>query len=107
MTPAPSTIARLGGDEFAIIQTGSKNQREGAGKLATKILELITKPFELNGKDLSIGASIGIVMAPEHGEDPDTLLKMADLALYLKLPILYPFLAVAVGARVACEKTRG
>ena len=75
-------LARLGGDEFAIIQTGETDQREAAMALANRILEIIARPFEIEGNELSIGTSIGIAMAPEHGTDPANLLKMADLALY-------------------------
>jgi diguanylate cyclase (GGDEF)-like protein len=75
-------FARLGGDEFAIIQENEKNQSEGAIALALKIIGLIEQPFDLNGHLASIGTSIGIAFAPEHGADPETLLKKADLALY-------------------------
>ena len=75
-------LARLGGDEFAIIQAGEVNQREAAGALANRIIEIITKPFKIDGHQLHIGTSIGIAWAPEHGLDHDDLLKKADLALY-------------------------
>ena len=75
-------FARLGGDEFAIIQENEKNQSEGAIALALKIIGLIEQPFDLNGHRANIGTSIGIAFAPEHGADPETLLKKADLALY-------------------------
>jgi diguanylate cyclase (GGDEF)-like protein len=75
-------LARLGGDEFAIIQENEKNQSEGAIALALKIIKLIEAPFELNGRRVGIGTSIGIAFAPEHGADDETLLKKADIALY-------------------------
>lgn len=75
-------LARLGGDEFAIIQENEKNQHEGAIALALKIIALIEQPFDLNGHRASIGTSIGIAFAPEHGTEPEMLLKRADLALY-------------------------
>jgi diguanylate cyclase (GGDEF)-like protein/PAS domain S-box-containing protein len=75
-------LARLGGDEFAIIQAGESNQREAARALAERILELLGKPFAIEGGEINIGTSIGIALAPEHGTGPDELLKMADLALY-------------------------
>ncbi|SHK00699.1 diguanylate cyclase (GGDEF) domain-containing protein [Bradyrhizobium lablabi] len=75
-------LARFGGDEFAIIQENEKNQSEGAIKLALRIIGLIQQPFDLNGHRVSIGTSIGIAFAPEHGADAETLLKRADLALY-------------------------
>jgi diguanylate cyclase (GGDEF)-like protein/PAS domain S-box-containing protein len=75
-------LARLGGDEFAIIQAGEANQREAARSLAERIIAMLGKPFAIEGADISIGTSIGIALAPEHGAASDSLLKMADLALY-------------------------
>src|SRR6202040_27727 len=57
-------------------------QREAAAALADRIIEIIGKPFDLDGNEVSIGTSIGIALAPEHGTNPDNLLKMADMALY-------------------------
>jgi diguanylate cyclase (GGDEF)-like protein len=75
-------LARLGGDEFAIIQEGGHEQREGAVAVALRIIEVMAKPFDLNGHEASVGTSIGIAMAPEDGVEPGDLLKRADLALY-------------------------
>lgn len=75
-------LARLGGDEFAIIQDAEVEQRQAAITLAQRIIDLISKPFDLDGHPASIGTSIGIAFAPEHGDDADELMKRADLALY-------------------------
>ena len=75
-------LARLGGDEFAIIQSGETSQREAAGALADRVIEIIARPFDIDGNEVNIGTSIGIALAPEHGTNPDSLLKMADMALY-------------------------
>jgi diguanylate cyclase (GGDEF)-like protein/PAS domain S-box-containing protein len=75
-------LARLGGDEFAIIQEDAANQHEAAIALALRIVEAISRPFDLNGDRATLGVSIGIVLAPEHEVDPEGLLKRADLALY-------------------------
>lgn len=75
-------LARLGGDEFAIVQVNDVKQNDAAEALATEIITLIAEPFTVNGNVVSIGASIGIALAPEHGIHADDLLKMADLALY-------------------------
>jgi diguanylate cyclase (GGDEF)-like protein len=75
-------LARLGGDEFAVIQEDAPLQHEDAIALALRIISAISKPFDLNGNRASLGTSIGIVLAPEHGVDPEGLLKRADLALY-------------------------
>jgi diguanylate cyclase (GGDEF)-like protein len=75
-------LARLGGDEFAIIQEGGPGQREGAIMLALRISSVIAEPFHIGGFEVNVGTSIGIALAPEHGTDPEGLLKSADLALY-------------------------
>ena len=75
-------LARLGGDEFAVIQTGVRDQRAGSIDLAPRISKLIAEPFQLPGHRVEIGTSIGIALAPEHGNDQEQLLKKADLALY-------------------------
>jgi diguanylate cyclase (GGDEF)-like protein/PAS domain S-box-containing protein len=75
-------LARLGGDEFAIIQEGAGNQREAASTLAERIFEALRQPFNLEGHEITIGTSIGVALAPEHASDAESLLKMADMALY-------------------------
>ncbi len=75
-------LARLGGDEFAIIQEGGADQQQGATALALRIIEAITRPFDLNGHEANVGISIGIALAPVHGIESEELLRSADLALY-------------------------
>jgi len=75
-------LARLGGDEFAIIQESAANQHEAGIALALRIINAICQPFDLSGQQASVGTSIGIALAPQHGSDPEELLKRADLALY-------------------------
>jgi predicted signal transduction protein with EAL and GGDEF domain len=74
-------VARLGGDEFAIIQDSVRDE-EQASDLAKRIAEVIGAPFQVEGHDVTVSASIGIAMAPRDGADSDTLLKFADMALY-------------------------
>ena len=74
-------VARLGGDEFAIVQAEVLDAKD-AQVLATRILETISMPYELDGHRATIGTSIGIAMSPHDGNDAETLLKHADLALY-------------------------
>jgi diguanylate cyclase (GGDEF)-like protein/PAS domain S-box-containing protein len=75
-------LARLGGDEFAIIQAGEADQRQAASRLADRITEIIARPFDIDGTEVHIAGSIGIALAPDHATDTDSLLKMADMALY-------------------------
>jgi diguanylate cyclase (GGDEF)-like protein len=75
-------IARTGGDEFAIIQLGEA-EPAGATSLATRIIEALSAPYEIEGHPVMIGASIGIAVAPSDGTEADQLIKHADMALYL------------------------
>ncbi|HEV2954550.1 MAG TPA: EAL domain-containing protein [Xanthobacteraceae bacterium] len=75
------TVARLGGDEFAIIQDSLRDDDE-ASDLARRVAAVLGAPFQVEGHDVTVSASVGIAMAPRDGADPDTLLKFADMALY-------------------------
>ena len=75
-------VARMGGDEFVIVQAGA-TQAEIAGALGERILEALTDPFDLGeGVQAQVTVSIGIALFPDDGEDPATLLRNADTALY-------------------------
>ena len=74
------TIARFGGDEFAVVLPGVV--MEQAINIAEKIAVSMEEPFRVEGSQLSVDVSIGIALYPEHGEDSDTLLQRADVALY-------------------------
>ncbi|MDR3466836.1 MAG: EAL domain-containing protein [Xanthobacteraceae bacterium] len=76
------SVARLGGDEFAIVQEGRAVGREEAIDLASRVMDIVSCPFELDGQEVSVGTSIGIALAPVHGTSAGELLKKADLALY-------------------------
>ena len=74
------TVARLGGDEFALVLVGA--DAAGAELAARHVLEQLERPFLLEGQSLDIGASIGIAIFPDHGDDADMLLRRADIAMY-------------------------
>jgi diguanylate cyclase (GGDEF)-like protein/PAS domain S-box-containing protein len=74
------TLARLNSDEFAVVQSGLARP-EDAVLLAKRLLEAIREPYLFGGHSIVIGASIGIAMAPGDGDEPDKLLKNADMAL--------------------------
>lgn len=74
------TVGRLGGDEFGIVLPETDSGQ--AMDVAKKILASLQPSFELDDQILSIGASIGIALYPEHGEDEATLIQCADVAMY-------------------------
>jgi diguanylate cyclase (GGDEF)-like protein len=73
-------IARIGGDEFAVLEM-SDEPAERAAALAKSVQGAISEPFEIDGHQFVIGASVGIAIAPTDGNESDQLLKNADLAL--------------------------
>lgn len=75
------TVARPGGDEFSIIQPGPVEPDRGKG-IARRISDALLTPFVIGGQQITIGTSIGIAIAPEHGTEPEVLVRNADLALY-------------------------
>ncbi len=77
---ASDVLARLGGDEFAVILF--KNNAKDAEKVALKLQEALNIPLEFEGSILSLEASIGISEFPAHGDNLDTLMRRADVAMY-------------------------
>jgi diguanylate cyclase (GGDEF)-like protein len=75
------TIARMGGDEFVVVQAAIADPAE-ATSLAQRIIASMSEPFDLDGHQAVIGASVGIAVGPSDGLKPDRLLRNADLALY-------------------------
>jgi diguanylate cyclase (GGDEF)-like protein/PAS domain S-box-containing protein len=75
------TVGRVGGDEFLVL-IHSVAQADHAQLVAEKIRGTISQPFELGGRQLSIAASIGIVLSTEHGDDYPQLMRLADAAMY-------------------------
>ena len=78
---ATDTIARLGGDEFAVLLDGLEAASD-AERLGAALLRSLQQPFPIEDHKLVVGASIGIVRCPEHGSDPTTLMRRADVAMY-------------------------
>jgi diguanylate cyclase (GGDEF)-like protein len=73
--------ARMGGDEFTIISEDI-TKPEDAATVARKILDALSEPFALDGITLTVTASIGISLFPFDSDDPEVLLKYADMAMY-------------------------
>jgi diguanylate cyclase (GGDEF)-like protein len=79
--PKSDSVARVGGDEFSVLAQDLTGQ-DDAERVAATILSAFTLPFELPSHQAMLTASLGISMFPEHGEDPITLLRNGDMALY-------------------------
>ena len=75
------TVARLGGDEF-IIALWHVSGNDYAATAALRVIEAVSQPYSIEGHTVSITTSAGVGIYPVHGEDADTLMKSADLALY-------------------------
>ena len=74
------TVARLGGDEFVVVLENVNSAAEPS-EVAARILRKLSEPVTIGGSDIVVGASVGIVI-PEGDEEPETLLRHADLAMY-------------------------
>jgi diguanylate cyclase (GGDEF)-like protein len=79
---ASDTVSRLGGDEFAILlpDIGDVDAAVATGK---KLIRALEAPFIVEEHAFDIGASIGIVLSPDHGNDAATLMRRADVAMYI------------------------
>jgi diguanylate cyclase (GGDEF)-like protein len=75
------TLARFGGDEFGFMLPDADAARATA--MAERLLEVLDEPLPLEGQSVALGASIGIALYPEHGADSETLLRYADVAMYV------------------------
>jgi len=79
---AADTLARFGGDEFTLMLPKLHDGHNDASKLAEKITNTLKQPFNVDGHELYVSASIGIALYPQDGTDMDSLIKHADVAMY-------------------------
>jgi diguanylate cyclase (GGDEF)-like protein/PAS domain S-box-containing protein len=75
------TVARLGGDEFVMVLPERIDERLATG-VVQRIMESIEQPLTAEGHEFFLGCSIGVAVYPGDGEDPETLVKNADIAMY-------------------------
>ena len=75
------TVGRLSGDEFAIVLSRLMTPQDAA-TVATKLVDALNRPFQLQGADLFVTASIGITVYPTDSTDQDALIRNADVAMY-------------------------
>ena len=79
--PPEHAISRVGGDEFTFLISELSHPRDSS-PVVWRVLEALRKPFVLDGRELNITASVGIAVFPYDGEDAETLLINADVAMY-------------------------
>ncbi|VAW78388.1 diguanylate cyclase/phosphodiesterase (GGDEF & EAL domains) with PAS/PAC sensor(s) [hydrothermal vent metagenome] len=77
----PDTLGRLGGDEFAVVLP--RASQKDALIVAEKLQDALRRPVDIDQNSFSVAASIGISMYPDHGPDPSSLLRSADIAMYV------------------------
>ena len=78
---AEDTVGRFGGDEFVAVLNRLSDSQD-ARPVAEKLMEAIALPMEFAGRPLTVGASVGIAVFPDHGDDPEALCRAADRAMY-------------------------
>ena len=78
---ASDIVARLGGDEFVVLLPRIQAQADGE-LVAAKVMEVFNAPVQVGGHELRVTPSIGLALYPQHGSDPVTLMRHADLAMY-------------------------
>jgi diguanylate cyclase (GGDEF)-like protein len=74
-------VARMGGDEFAVLQRAVQGRDSTLG-LAQRLLNGVSQPLEVESHRVQVGASVGIALWPDGGEDPESMLRHADQAMY-------------------------
>lgn len=75
------TLARLGGDEFTLILPDLRDKKDAA-MIADQIVHSLSQPFNLDGTEVHVSASVGIAVCPSDGETVDDLIRHADIAMY-------------------------
>jgi diguanylate cyclase (GGDEF)-like protein len=96
----PGDLARLGGDEFMVLLPNIPDP-DSAGSVAERLISALREPVRVASNSLVVTPSVGIAVFPGHGEDADTLLRNADLAMYFakrKCPGTYAFFDAPMNA---------
>jgi len=101
------TVARLGGDEFALLVSPAPDMMS-LTQLATRIVDVLGRPYLIDGHLVNIGASVGVAVSPANGREHDQLLRSADLALYAAKQAgrsTHRFFEPAMDARALARRT--
>ena len=75
-------MARFGGDEFALLIPEERNQPLQAHSSAERVVDSLSRPFNLAGHEVHIGVSVGTTVYPDHATDVESLMRHADVAMY-------------------------
>ncbi|MFH1044806.1 MAG: EAL domain-containing protein [Pseudomonadota bacterium] len=78
---AMDTVARMGGDEFVLVLSDQKSEQSVSAEMQ-RIVESFSQPFAVDGRDVFITASVGVALYPQDANDPESLMKSAELAMY-------------------------
>jgi len=78
---ASDTAARMGGDEFVVLMS-ELDDISSVKPLLERLLRAIDQPMDINGQSAHVSASMGVSLYPDNSEEPDTLLRQADMAMY-------------------------
>jgi diguanylate cyclase (GGDEF)-like protein len=101
------TLTRLGGDEFVVLQTNLETPKQAA-VLAQRLDDAMSEPFDLEGREVYLGVSVGIAVCPDDGADVETILRCADTAMYRAKSEgrnTYRFFELAMDARLQKRRT--
>ena len=113
LTRPTDTVVRLGGDEFAVIIEGEKAEARGC-EIGESMVRLAGDPIQIGGRPVTVGASAGLALHPQHGETADDLFASADIALYAakeggrrRLGLFNPALKARIERQRLIEATLG
>ena len=79
---ADDTVSRQSGDEFIVVLPEIEEEQDAA-RIAEKIIRAVSRPFTIDGQEIILGVSVGVVCFPDNGEDSETLLRNADAAMHV------------------------
>lgn len=103
------TVARTGGEEFTIV-LGEVESVEAAGRVGKALMQVFSKPLEIEGHRIEVGASMGIAVYPDHGTEMQDLWRSADAAMYrakraggLRYVLVSPGISTAAADNLALE----